>query len=127
MRGLRSTLVMLAVLVGLGAYIYFGGAKKSTDAPAEKVFASLESGKIDELQVKSESGELTTLKKEGDAWKIVSPIAAAASPNDASGIANALADMDVVRVVDENPADVKEYGLDAPRMQVEYKGDAGKI
>lgn len=127
MRGLRSTLALLVVLIGLGAYIYFGGAKStSDDPPAEKVFASLEPAKIEELQVKSESGDLTTLKKEGEAWKIVAPIAAAAADSDASGIANALADMSIARVVEENPADVKEYGLDAPRMRVDFKADGGK-
>ncbi len=128
MRGLRSTLALLVVLVGLGAYIYFGGAKKSSDQPPlEKVFASLESGKIEELQVKSESGDATTLKKEGDAWKIVAPIAAPAADVESTGIANALADMDIARVVEENPADVKEYGLDTPRMQVDFKADGGKV
>jgi hypothetical protein len=125
-RGLRSTLALLAVLVGLGAYIYFGGAEKSSDPPAEKVFKSLESAKVEELLVKSESGDLTTLKKEGDAWKIVAPIAAAAAESDASGIANALADLSIARVVEENPGDVKEYGLDAPRVQVDFKAEGGK-
>ncbi len=36
MRGLKSTLALLAVLIGLGAYIYFGGAKKPSDTPASR-------------------------------------------------------------------------------------------
>ena len=71
MRGLKSTLALLAVLIGLGAYIYFGGAKKPSDTPAsEKVFAGLDASKIDELTVKSESGDVTSLKKDGGAWKM---------------------------------------------------------
>src|SRR5437667_373977 len=49
MRGLRSTIALLVVLIGLGAYIYFVTWKQSdtTDAASkqEKVFASLEDEK----------------------------------------------------------------------------------
>src|SRR5262245_22459943 len=116
MKGLRSTIALLVVLIGLGAYIYFGGAKKTgSEPPAEKVFAKLEPDKIEELQIKSESGDTTTLKKEGETWKIVAPVTATAADTDARGVVNALADMSVARVIEENPADVKKYGLDAPR------------
>jgi hypothetical protein len=128
MRGLRSTIAMLVVLIGLGAYAYFVTSKKTDDTASkqEKLFASLEAPKIDELKVKSKSGDVTTLKKENGAWKIVSPIAAPAAETDATGIANALADIDVTRVVEENPTDLKEYGLDAPKIEVDFKSSEGK-
>jgi preprotein translocase subunit YajC len=70
MRGLRSTIVLLVVLIGLGAYIYFVASKPSTDTGSkqEKLFAGLETDKIDEIKVKSESGDVTTVKKEGGSW-----------------------------------------------------------
>lgn len=122
MRGLRSTIALLIVLGGLGAYIYFVLLKQTdeTASKQEKAFAGLESDKIDELKVKSESGDVTTVKKEGGAWKIVSPLAATASDSDVSSIANTLASLEVVRIVDENPADLKDYGLDAPRVEVDF-------
>lgn len=128
MRGLRSTIGLLVVLVGLGAYIYFVTSKKSdsTATKQEKLFASLEAAKIDELKVKSESGDVTTLKKEGGTWKIVAPLALPASDLDATGIANALGDLEIVRVVEENPTDVKDYGLDTPRIEVEFKSTEAK-
>src|SRR5262249_42147648 len=36
-------------------------------------------------------------------------------------IASALSSMTVVRVVDENPGDLKDYGLVMPRLEVDYK------
>lgn len=127
MRGLKSTLALLAVLIGLGAYIYFGGAKKPSDTPAsEKVFAGLDASKIDELTVKSESGDVTSLKKDGGAWKMTAPMAVPAAETDASAIANAMGDMEITRVVDDNPADVKDYGLDTPRMTIDFKSADGK-
>jgi len=128
MRGLRSTIALLVILVGLGAYIYFVTSKQSDDrgSKQEKLFTSVESDKVEQLTIKSASGDRTTLKKEGGAWKIVEPIAVAASQPDASAVVNAVADTEVVRVVDENPVDVKEYGLDAPRIEVEFTSSGGK-
>jgi hypothetical protein len=128
MRGLRSTLVLLIVLVGLGGYIYFDLAKKpdSSITKQEKLFPALEASKIDDLKVKSESGDVTSLKKEGGAWKIVAPIQVPAADSDATSLANALGDLEVVRVVDETPTDLKQYGLDAPRIDVEYKSSDAK-
>ena len=45
---------------------------------------------------------------------------------DASGIASAIAGLDITRVVDENPTDVKDYGLDAPGVEVAFKSNGGK-
>ncbi len=128
MRGLRSTLALLLVLVGLGSYIYFVASKKSDDRTSkqEKLFASVEADKVEELKIKSATGERTTVRKEGGAWKIVDPIAAPAAQADVSAVANALADAEIVRVVDDNPSDVKEYGLDAPRIEVAFTSGSGK-
>jgi hypothetical protein len=129
MRGLRSTIALVVVLLGLGAYIYFvtweqpdGGA----EAPRDNVFAALESDKIDEIKVKSESGETTTLKKEGDAWQMTSPLMTKADANEVSSITSNLASLAITRVVDENAPDLKEYGLDAPRMEIEFKASGDK-
>ena len=58
MRGLRSTIALLVVLIGLGAYIYFVGREaaggRGTGQP--KVFAALDADKIDEIKMKSEIG-----------------------------------------------------------------------
>jgi hypothetical protein len=123
----------LVVLVGLGAYIYFVTWRQDDDTAAsneKKVFQSVEAGDIQELTIKSQSGETTTVRKEGEAWQIVSPIQAPASDSEVAGLTSALAAVEVVRVIDENPADLAEYGLATPRVEVEYKaGDkpAGKL
>jgi hypothetical protein len=127
MRGLWSTLALTVVLAGLGAYIYFQLWNKTEDTGSkqEKVFASLDAGKINELKVKSESGDVTTLKKD-DGWKVVQPITAKASDSDAAGIPAALSTLEMTRVIDEKATDLKQYGLDTPRVEVDYKLDDGK-
>lgn len=128
MRGLRSTIALLVVLTGLGAYIYFVTWRQEADTgpKLDEVFTSLEAEDIQQLQVKSESGEVTSVKREGDAWQIVSPVAARASASEVSAITSALGQLEIVRVIDENAANLTEYGLDNPRIEINFTSAADK-
>jgi hypothetical protein len=123
MRGLRSTIALAVVLGGLAAYIYFVTWRKpAVDEPTNpKVFASIEADKIDELSVSLASGDTTTLKKTDAGWEIVSPTAGRADAAEVTSITDNLASVELVRVADENPADLKDYGLDVPRLDVGFK------
>lgn len=129
MRGLRSTIALLVVLVGLGAYIYFVTWKRP-DTPdngkkQDKVF-SVASDKIDEIKIASASGESATARKENGTWKLVEPLATAADESEINAVANTLASAEVVRVVDENPANLNDYGLSNPRIEVDFKAEGDK-
>lgn len=131
MRGLRSAIALFLVLIGLGVYVYFvtwkqpeGGA--DTAKKQEKVFTTLEPEKIEELKIKSDKGETTTIKKDNGAWQVTQPVSAKADETEASGIASALGGLTVVRVIDENPADLKDYGLTAPRIEIDFKAAGDK-
>jgi hypothetical protein len=129
MRGLKTTLGLLIVLGGLGAYIYFVSWKQPAEdasSKLEKVFAGLQADKIDEIRVHSESGDSTVLKKDKDGWKIADPLTAPAQESEASGIASALSQLEVARVVDENPASLVDYGLGAPRIEIQFKAAGDK-
>ncbi|HVZ19783.1 MAG TPA: DUF4340 domain-containing protein [Vicinamibacterales bacterium] len=120
MRSFRSTLVLLVVLAGLVGYIYY--LNRKPEAPdTKKAFAKLNADDIDALRIRSADNQTTTLQKSGDDWKIVMPVTADADSNDVAGIAGSLATMDIDRVVDEKPGNLKEYGLDPARVQVEFR------
>ncbi len=78
MRGLRSTIALIVVLGGLGAYIYFVTWKKAPDTAStqEKVFVGFDADKVEELKVTSDKGDVTTLKKANGSWQIVAPVTA---------------------------------------------------
>jgi uncharacterized protein YjhX (UPF0386 family) len=129
MRGLRSTIALLVVLVGLTAYIYFVVSKKpagGTESTKERAFVSLDAEKIDEIKVKSESGDTTSLKKSAGVWQVTAPLMVKADEMQAGSIATNLSTLEITRVVDENPTDLKEYGLDAPRVEIEFKASGDK-
>jgi hypothetical protein len=133
MRGLKSTLALIVVLGGLGAYIYFvtskvpeGGSGADAAKKQEKVFAALQPDTIDEVKVSTSAGDATTLKKEGGAWKITQPMDAQASDSEVSGLTSALGSVEIVRVIDENPASLNDYGLSNPRIEVDFKAAGDK-
>lgn len=122
MRGLRSFAGLLAILIALGAYLYFVESKRSPDADVEtkeKVF-SVVPDTIDALSVRAESGDTTSLKKAGGEWQIVAPASAAADAAEVSGITSSLSTLEQQRLIDENPADLEEYGLAKPRIEVAF-------
>jgi hypothetical protein len=129
MRGARSLIVLVLVAAGLGAYLYFVEMKREPGDAAEKkekVF-SIEADKIDELTIKSESGDRTTLKKNGKDWQLVAPAGngpAAVDQAEVSGITTNLATLEQQRVVEEKAEkaeDLKEFGLAEPRIEVAFK------
>ena len=129
MRGLRSTIALFLVLAGLGAYIYFVTWKRTGADSATKrdsVFSGVESDKLEEVKVKSATGDVTTIRKAADKWQIVAPITAAAADSEVMSLTSALGQLEIVRVIDEKPADLKEYGLAAPRIEIDFKSTEGK-
>jgi hypothetical protein len=123
MRGLRSFAALLVVLIGLGAYLYFVESKRTPgddEEKRDKVFA-VEADKIDEITIKPVSGEPTTLRKSGNDWQIVQPAAARPDAGEISGLTSSLSSLEIQRVVDEQAPDLNEYGLEKPRLEVDFK------
>jgi hypothetical protein len=126
MRGAWSLLVLVLIAAGLGSYLYFVEMKREPGEPAEKkakVF-SVEADKIDELTIKSESGDRTTLKKNGKDWQVVSPAEngpSAVDQAEVSGITTNLVSLEEQRVIEEKAGDLKEFGLAEPRIEVAFK------
>jgi len=129
-RGLWSTLALIVVLAGLGAYIYFVLNKQAdssaTSSKQEKVFPSVASDKIDDVRVTSSAGDATTMKKENGTWQIVQPSAAKADDNEVNGITSALSSIEIARVIDENPSSLNDYGLSNPRIEIDFKSAGDK-
>jgi hypothetical protein len=127
MRGLKSTFLLLGVLAGLVGYIYFVDSKKDTNADTrEKALPTVAADAIEEIEIKAEDGERTSLRKTDGQWKITEPVSADADASELSSITNSLADISIERVVEENPADLQRFGLDPPRIEVSFRAKDGK-
>jgi Domain of unknown function (DUF4340) len=129
MRGLRSFLVLLLIAAALGGYLYYDSKHPSSDQKKQEKVFDVQSDKIDQVSVKSDKGETTTVQKQGGGWQITEPLAVGADEAEVSGMTSNLASMEVQRVIEDQPGDYKQYGLDPARMQVSFKagGKSGTV
>lgn len=118
-----STLGLLLVLGGLGAYIYFVDSKSepSDSAAKEKVFGTLTADDIEEVEVKSAEGDRSRLQKADGKWQLVEPVKTSADESEATSIATSLASLEISRVVDESAANLSDYGLQPARLELAFR------
>src|SRR6476646_3112358 len=129
MRGLRSTIALFVVLIGLAAYIYFVTSKapdSTTVAAKERVYPKLDAAGIVEIVVKADGGDTTTLKKDNGAWQLTAPISSKAEEMEVTQLTSNLSTLEIGRVVDEKPADLNQYGLQTPRIEIDFKSNGDK-
>jgi hypothetical protein len=115
---LVRTLVVLAVALGLGAYLYFVESKKEIKPDGkekEKVFA-IESAKVRELELRS--GDHVRLVKEGSAWRMAEPGPVPADTREVESVLTSLSGLEIDEVVGDNVTDLAQYGLAQPRTTV---------
>lgn len=126
MRGLKSTLALIVVLGGLGAYIYFVESQRPANtfdgsAPKQKVF-DVESDKIEEIRLTADSKETSLLRKVDGTWRLIEPVQADADQTEVTSLTTNIPTLEVNHVVDENATDLAQYGLAEPRIRVAFKG-----
>ncbi len=119
---LISTLGLVVVLAGLGGYIYFVENRQPAANPDAKAKAfDVDADQIEELQIAVVDGDTSTLKKIDNRWQLVDPVQADADSSEVNNMASSLAALDVQRVVDDAPADLDQYGLGTPHLEVAFR------
>ena len=127
MRGGKSFLLLLIVALGIGGYAWFVERDKEPAGSTpkhDKVF-TVESEKIDQITVKSATGETTKLMREAGAWKIVSPAALTPDLAEVSAMTTALAGVEMEKVVEENAASLGNFTLEPARISVTFHVEGG--
>ena len=122
MRGIRSTLVLLIIALGLGAYIYFVESERSpagTPGPLEAVF-DFASDDIVSLSVTTGNGDHTVINKNDNRWQLVEPFTGNVDVTKVVSLSSSLASLEIQRLVaepEDNP-DLVLFGLDTPRIAI---------
>ena len=129
MRGLRSTLVLLVVALGLGAYIYFIESDRQPTGASESRETVFEfaSDDITRLSVTVESGERTVLEKTDERWQLVEPFAGTVDVTEVVALTSSLSTLELQRVVVEQDdvPNLAAFGLADPRIEVEVTTKTG--
>lgn len=123
MRGLTSTIVLVVVLAGLVGYIYFVDANRPASGTAETKPKAFEVSpeNIEEVQIKNVAGETARVQRVEANWQLLEPEKADADAAAVATVTSSLASLEVQRVVDEAPADLAQYGLNPPRIDVAFR------
>ncbi|MBI3050285.1 MAG: DUF4340 domain-containing protein [Acidobacteria bacterium] len=123
MRGLKTTIALLVVLGGLAGYIFFYEARREPADPnaRPRAFDQLASENIQEVQIKNADGQTSRVQLESGNWQLVEPVKADADDGVVGTVTSNLASLEVQRVVEEKPADLKQYGLEPPRIDVGFR------
>ena len=118
----RSFLLLIVVALALGAYLYFVESKRDPTATEAKTkVLGLETGTLEEIEVKADSGEVTRLKKDGGDWQIVQPAGIPPDSTKTSSLASTLESLEEQRIVTENPTSLAGFGLEPPRITVAFR------
>ena len=122
---IRSLIVAALAFVVLGGLLYWSEHRKedntskvSADVPPS--ILKLDQSAITKLEVKKKGAPPVLLTKaESGNWQITEPKPLAADQSAVSGMLSTLSLLNSERLVEENAADLKRYGLDQPSVEVE--------
>ena len=127
----KNTLILLAVLVAIVAYVYFyeikGGEerKKEKEAASELLPIKKEdvSGLI--LERPAENIKIKAVKKD-DQWEITEPVKTAGDRFAIEGVINSVLNSKIERVVAKDTASLKDFGLKPPEAVLILIEKSGK-
>lgn len=121
---LRSILVLLLILAGLGAYVYFVDVPREQREERAKVLFDIEAADVRTVRVQREDASIE-IERDGDGWKIVAPVSAKADKAVVDSLVKAVVDCDVEKDLGKQDADLAPFGLDKPQVSVSLgTGDA---
>ena len=122
-------LIAVAVLAALGGLVWYSEKhppETKSDTKTEKVI-SVEQAQLQKIQIGRPSGEGVTLEKAADGkWKMTAPKPYRVDEGTADSLARDFTTLNADRVLEENNADWKGFGLDPGKLWVEGWTKDGK-
>ena len=122
----RTTIILLLVALGFGAWLYFVDRKGETTKEREE--AARKALKIDQKKITgftftAGSNLTVTCAKQNDKWRLTAPVAARADAGAVDRLLSGVADMKRGEVITEQErtqrnTKLSDYGLESPRCTV---------
>jgi len=120
----RSTVILLVVALGLGAFVYYheilgGEERRESEAREKALFGDLEAESVEWVTLHTSDGRDVKLQREGEGWEVTEPLRFPADRFAADGVASALIAIASDTAFDEpQPAEV--YGLADPSKEITF-------
>lgn len=115
----RSTFVLVLLLIGLGAYVYWVEVPKSQEEAKKKTIFEFKPEDATDVSLVYADREIV-LKKAGEDWRLTKPLDAPADSMAVKNLINAIAEAEVKKTLDD-ASDLAPYGLDQPFAKVTVK------
>ena len=118
---LRNTVIVLILLVVLGGYsliILFG----SRPVPPPTLF-NVDARHISGIDLRYPDSELELVRNPNHTWSVVKPIKTDGDQGSVDGLAQALANAQLTRTIQDQPVSLKPFGLETPTARITVTTD----
>lgn len=120
----RNTLIALIVLLIIGGYAFVNYYFSRPEA-AKTVF-EIKPEDIAKIDLKYPDREIVIERNKGEPWMVTKPFGVKADQTAANNLARAIADAQITRTVEDQPANLSPFGLDKPQTIVTVTTTNGK-
>ena len=129
---IRSLTVAAVVLLALLGTLYWSGHRKPSDENATKsadtspTILKLDENTITRVEFKKKDEAPVVLAKNAGSWEITEPKRFAADQSTVTSAVSSLASLTSERLVDDRAADLKQYGLEQPGLEIDITAKDNK-
>src|SRR5213596_1702294 len=117
----QTTAILAVVLLALGAFYYVyeirGGPERAKVEAQKGRLWTVDAADVTEVELRR-GGEVVTLKREPDGWRLVGPVTARGDRGKVDETLTTLTTARVDREIDAAPTQLDQYGLDKPAADV---------
>lgn len=132
---IRTTIILLVVLVVLGGYVLWSGRNAdetsetgADDAVTEEVTVlDIDPAAVRVVTVSDADGEQVRLEQNAGTWQITAPAREPADVFAVTRVITDLAELSATRVITPAEQDLSPYGLDQPEYEIILSGENGTL
>ena len=126
----KGTAGMIAVLLGLAVYYFFVDLPTEKKKAQEKEIAGkvlyFKIADIEEFSLIKNEATITLQQTKNSTWRISKPLKAAGDNPETESFLSEIENLKKFRVVEKNPKDLTQYGLQNPTFKIHLKFKEGK-
>lgn len=115
---LRSTLILLLIAAGLGAYAYFVERPARQEAAEQQHLLDFDRDAVTALTLTYPDREIRLTRELDAPWRIAAPLDVAADQTAVTNLLNAIADAELTRTIEDAGGNDAEYGFDSPTVTI---------
>ena len=126
----KGTAGMIAVLLGLAVYYFFVDLPTEKKKAQEKEIAGkvlyFKIADIEEFSLIKNEATITLQQTKNSTWRISKPLKAAGDNPETESFLSEIENLKKFRVVEKNPKDLTQYGLQNPTFKIHLKFKEGR-